>query len=236
MTRNTSAIGARPQTLCVLAFMSCLLSGQALAQTKPTPNWGATDIQVNPQTQPNFRKNTPEVIPGTQLQISPGLKAINDKYKSLGGPGGVLGKPRGVIADSANGGKFAWYFQGAIYWHPTTGAHVVMGQIAAKWQNLGLEKGVLGYPTSDEIPQYGGRMGNFQRGAIFWHPERGALAVSGRIYDFWQKDRQCGEFPVTDEMDGPLEDGAKTRTQKFHSAQITWNSRTDRIHETSRCK
>ena len=79
-------------------------------------------------------------------------------------------------------------FQGGhIYWSAATGAHTIQGQIYDKWKSLNAERGVLGFPTSDEIvaPDRTGRFTNFQNGAIYWHPTAGAHPVYGPIRVFW---------------------------------------------------
>lgn len=79
-------------------------------------------------------------------------------------------------------------FQGGhIYWSALTGAHSIQGLIYDKWKSLNAERGVLGFPTSDEIvaPDHTGRFHNFQNGAIYWHPNTGAHPVYGPIHAFW---------------------------------------------------
>jgi hypothetical protein len=69
----------------------------------------------------------------------------------------------------------------AIYWSPTTGAHMVYGAILGRWRTLDHERGWLGYPISDEkdVPgQPGMRRSEFQHGNIDHTPERGAWAYA----------------------------------------------------------
>jgi hypothetical protein len=68
----------------------------------------------------------------------------------------------------------------SIYWSPQTCAHVVMGGILEYWMSLGGEKSELGYPTSDETntPDNRGRRSRFERGEIWWYPDRGAFIHS----------------------------------------------------------
>jgi hypothetical protein len=69
----------------------------------------------------------------------------------------------------------------AIYWSPTTGAHMVYGAILGLWRTLDHERGWLGYPISDEkdVPgQPGMRRSEFQHGNIDHTPERGAWAYA----------------------------------------------------------
>jgi hypothetical protein len=64
----------------------------------------------------------------------------------------------------------------SIYWSPKTCAHVVQGQIRDLWLQLDGVKGRLGYPIADETltPDQLGRMSSFERGDIWWYPDKGA--------------------------------------------------------------
>jgi uncharacterized protein with LGFP repeats len=110
---------------------------------------------------------------------------------------------------------------GAIYWSASSGAHVVYGDIAAKYNALGGPAG-YGLPSSDEanVPDVPGvRVTYFQNdgpftAAIFWSPATGAHAVYGVIgaeYAATASERgYYGEVvqgilgaPTSDEMDAP---------------------------------
>ncbi len=75
-------------------------------------------------------------------------------YRGLGGPTGPLAYP---VTDETGTpdhvGRFN-HFTGSggasVYWTPGTGAWSVHGAIRDHWAALGYERGVLGYPTSDE--------------------------------------------------------------------------------------
>ncbi len=55
----------------------------------------------------------------------------------------------------------------SIYWHPTTGAHPVLGGFRGFWAQQGWETGPLGYPTSAEYRNAAGQIQqNFQHGAL----------------------------------------------------------------------
>jgi hypothetical protein len=38
--------------------------------------------------------------------------------------------------DGVRGGRFRLYSRGAIYWHPTTGAHEIHGEIYARYNRM----------------------------------------------------------------------------------------------------
>jgi uncharacterized protein with LGFP repeats len=96
---------------------------------------------------------------------------IGAKWNQLGRENGV-GYPLTSERAAANGGRFN-QFEGDkyIYWHPSTGAFLVYGDIAKKWNEMGRERSRLGYPISDEeaVGSAGQRVSYFQRGAIYWN-------------------------------------------------------------------
>jgi uncharacterized protein with LGFP repeats len=96
---------------------------------------------------------------------------IGQKWISSGRERG-FGYPITDELPAANGGRYNDFQNNAsIYWHPNTGAHVVYGDIRAKWVQMGREKSRLGYPISDEeaVGSAGQRISRFQRGAIYWN-------------------------------------------------------------------
>ncbi len=111
------------------------------------------------------------------------MSAIDDKYASLGGAGGVLGPPIGPETTAPDGvGQFRHFQLGSIYWTPQTGAHEVHGAIHGLWSSLGWELSALGYPISNEedTPHHFGKVSHFQHGDIYWDAGRGAYEVFPR--------------------------------------------------------
>jgi hypothetical protein len=114
------------------------------------------------------------------------LDPITIKYFSLGGPnavlngGATLGNPTtGVLTAPDGVGRYQQYERGSIYWsgRPDAQAHLIYGQIFARWGQLTWEQGRLGYPTSDEEDGPNGppqRMNTFEGGSIVWDPQSGA--------------------------------------------------------------
>jgi uncharacterized protein with LGFP repeats len=106
----------------------------------------------------------------------------------------ILGAP---TSDEMNvpgvaGARMNTFQGGAIYWSPGTGAHVVYGAILAEYQATAHEydyygnvvQNLIGLPTSDEANvsgQQGGRVTDFQGGAIFWSSTTGAHVLYGAI-------------------------------------------------------
>jgi uncharacterized protein with LGFP repeats len=155
--------------------------------------------------------------------------AIRDKYNELGGLNSFLLWPTSNELTNPDGiGKRSTFQNGPIYWSPWGGAHPVVNHFFASWQRSGWEAGVLGYPTTDEIPSANaGRRQEFDHGTILWHFNE-AYYVSGAIRDRWnQLGAEAGSFgyPLSDEIDTPPELTAHgTRMNRFEGGIVFWGS------------
>ena len=158
------------------------------------------------------------------------MSAIDEKYRSLGGAGGFLGRPVDEGAGdqempTASGrGRCRDYQGGSIYWSPQTGAHEVHGAIRVKWAQLRGEGGFLGFPLTDETgtPDGQGRFNHFEGGSIYWTPQIGPHEVHGAIREEWARrkwERGRLGYPVSDEL--ALEDG-RGRMSQFQGGAILW--------------
>lgn len=155
------------------------------------------------------------------------MNEIDKKYAALGGKEGVLGAVKGPETTAPDGkGRYRFYQYGAIYWHPDTGAHEVHGAIINKWGSLKWEKGVLGYPTTDETscPDKVGRYNHFQHGSIYWKPTVSASEVHGLIrqrwaQDGWERNAALG-YPISNEL--TTKTGSKNRYNDFENGVIFW--------------
>lgn len=76
--------------------------------------------------------------------------------------------------------------EASIYWTPETGAHPVYGGIRNRWAEIGFERSFLGYPTAEEVdfPPEGGRVGGFERGAIYWWSDIGAIELNDVVVHY----------------------------------------------------
>ncbi|HEX8538595.1 MAG TPA: peptidoglycan DD-metalloendopeptidase family protein [Cystobacter sp.] len=165
---------------------------------------------------------------------------IKAKYDAVNGPV-LLGKClAGELATPDGVGRFNHFERGSIYWTPALGAHVVMGNIRTRWEQLGWEQGVLGYPTTDELPTPDGRgrFNHFQNGSIYWTQETGAWEVWGDIRVKWEQlgwEQGVLGYPTTGEV--PTPDGVG-RFNHFQRGSIYWTQATGAhavygaIHET----
>ena len=147
--------------------------------------------------------------------------AILDRYLASGGPA-VLGFPTSDDV-AANGGVKADLQGGAVYWSSATGAHVVRGDVLAKWRELGAESGLLGYPTADEAAVADGTVTTFRGGSLYWSPATGARMVRGALLERYVAAGGPAAlgFPTAD--DGPAGSGAKV---PFTGGAAYWSAAT----------
>ena len=102
------------------------------------------------------------------------------KYKALGGPSSFLGAPTTDV--TLGKGFYSCDFQGgSIYWLSTTGAHVLNGDILAKYRALGGPQSFLGMPTADQQSSKGLYWCDFQGGSIYWGSGLGAHVLNGEV-------------------------------------------------------
>ncbi|WP_164016374.1 N-acetylmuramoyl-L-alanine amidase [Pyxidicoccus trucidator] len=162
---------------------------------------------------------------GTACVLKGDIKA---KYDAMNGPA-LLGKCQvGELATPDGVGRFNHFERGSIYWTPTLGAHVVMGSIRGRWEQLNWERGPLGYPIIDEwtAPDGRGRFNHFERGSIYWTPELGAWEVHGEIRNKWEQlgwERSVLGYPKTGEQETPDKTG---RYNHFENGSIYWTAAT----------
>ncbi len=157
---------------------------------------------------------------------------IDRLYGALGADRSPLGLPTSDETVRPDGrGRSNTFRGGAIYWLPTLGAHEVHGAIGATYARILGERGVLGYPTSNELirPDRVGRANTFQRGEIYWTPGTGAHEVHGSIQKRWialGSETNLG-YPTSDET--VAADGAG-RFSSFQRGSVYW-TRTIGAHE-----
>ncbi len=101
--------------------------------------------------------------------------AIFDRWQHAGGMTGFLGAPRTLEATGTEGTRYVRFDHGAVYWSPKTGANPVRGAIYDAWASLGYERGLLGLPTSGEIPEPQWIVQNFQHGTLNFDRQNGTV-------------------------------------------------------------
>jgi hypothetical protein len=130
--------------------------------------------------------------------------AILQEYLSLGGEGSFLGYPTTDERSTANGtGRYVHFEIASIYWSYATGAHEIHGSIRDRWAALGWEQSWLGFPIRDEVAfTDGGRISQFEHGAIYWWPDTGAIEMGDITLRY--KGLYCfGETDEASESDEP---------------------------------
>ncbi|WP_336857526.1 M12 family metallo-peptidase [Sinomonas albida] len=135
----------------------------------------------------NYQNGAVISTPANGLMVSRG--AIRSVWGGLGYENGPLGYPTtDEVSGLRNSGVYQNYEGGAIVFTPSTGAHSSMGVIRQRWQQLGFETGVLGYPTTETIGglRNGGSYQNYENGAIIAAPS-GAYESYGSIRQVWQQ-------------------------------------------------
>ncbi|MFC7439575.1 LGFP repeat-containing protein [Laceyella putida] len=156
---------------------------------------------------------------------SEAAKEISEKYKS------IQFKNESSVSDIKPTSDKVGYYQmflttfgdrGGIYYHPDIGAFEVHGDIYKKWKDLEAEKGLLGYPKTDQLPTPDiiGQFNHFQGGSIYWTPATGAHVVYGPIRDKWSKlswERGFLGYPISD----PYQLSDREIKQEFEGGTIT---------------
>jgi uncharacterized protein with LGFP repeats len=141
----------------------------------------------------------------------------------------VLGSPlRPAALGLANYGAYRDYERGSAVWSSASGAHESTGAIRSTWLWSGMERGPLGYPTTDEVGGLisGGAYQLYQGGAIIWSPATGAHTSRGAIGAAWgYTGYESGSlgYPVASEVDGLRNGGA---SQDFQRGSIVWSGAT----------
>ena len=117
----------------------------------------------------------------TQTPTNPNAaieEKINQQYVALGGAN-VFGEKVGTLGNNAKTGIY-WqdYKNGVVVGNDQYGYYESRGKIRARWQSLGFEGGVLGFPT-----------GNIQTNAktgIYWQNYSGGVIVGNDKYGYWE--------------------------------------------------
>ena len=101
--------------------------------------------------------------------------AIFARWQALGADKSPVGSPTAPEATGAGEARYVTFDRGAIYWSPESGAEPLTGAIYDSWASLGFERGLLGLPTSAEIPEPQWLVQNFQHGTLNFDRETGLV-------------------------------------------------------------
>lgn len=167
-------------------------------------------------------------LAGAVLAVAqtPDNGAIAAKYVSNGNAVRLGNATKPLRCSLLQGGCYRDYQKGSIYWSPASGAHIVLGAIAARWAISKWERGLLGYPISDENCTLISRgcVQQYQGGKIYWQSSVGAHSVHGGIGSKWSQmgyERSPLGFPVGEESCA----GAPVSCiQSFLGGTIAWKA------------
>ena len=179
----------------------------------PTPT--PTPTPTRPSTEP-----APMPVP----TVPPIVKSpISLKAESLSGSLGA--SVSNELYGLPNGGSYQHFQRGSIYWSPATGAKAVTGGIRTVWASQAYERGVLGYPTTDEYQLMSGVAQDYQGGKIMWTPQHGAYILRGGIGSKWQQVNGASMLglPTSNENGGLPYGGVY---QLFQNGVVYWSPAT----------
>lgn len=123
--------------------------------------------------------------------VARGTTQIDTVYNSMGGAGGVLGKPTSdylTISTISGAGTGRAYDGGSVYWSPRTGAAAVIEPFRAFYFGYGGATGRLGWPNSQSAPiegRPGGAGQSFLYGSVYTSTTTGIHSVIGVLRDLY---------------------------------------------------
>lgn len=209
--------------------------------------WKANLHQINPYGAtpmngaviPNIvghRDTYSTACPGGNLYAYlPAFRAeVNARYSPWPIIGGILAKYEALNAApgpaqnaeySISGGMAQDFEHGRIMWNQATGrAYWINGAVKARYEALGRESSVLGWPVGDEYGIGVGRGQDFSGGRVYWHSTTGAWEVYGDI--LIRLDAVGGLFTVGFPISGELDVAgiAGARESRFQQGRIYWSA------------
>ena len=164
---------------------------------------------------------------GTVPAPAPVINAIDEEAKTASS---WIGKRLTAgEGDAIDGGKYAHFENGSIYWHARTGAWAIPKSIFEKYSEMRWEQSFLGFPigrhTVLTVPVTGqpwGDVQGFEGGAIYRKYGQPGYVVTGAIRERWNRTGfEQGDFgwPTSDEV--KLAGGEVKQT--FERGVIVWS-------------
>jgi len=161
-----------------------------------------------------FRRYRDGVVywtPATGAHLAVGL--VWQRWAAQGWEWGALGYPvTDTMCGLVRGGCFQHFQGGSIYFSVASGVQLTSGAIRDRWEALGWENGMLGYPVGELTcgARNGGCLQEFQYGVVYTQAATGAHAVIGLIRQRWAAQGwEWGAlgYPVTDTVCGLVRGG-----------------------------
>lgn len=143
-----------------------------------------------------------------------------DMWVSAGREYGTLGFPVASVQPLYTGAWIQRFQRGCITDGPATTPALVTGATWVAWQQVGREKGPLGFPAASLEVIGGGTAQRFEKGGIWGRTEAAAWAVHGPVLSAWEEAGGPGGaygFPTAHVVDN----GDGTYTGVFEGGSIT---------------
>jgi uncharacterized protein with LGFP repeats len=187
------------------------------------------DTHVANGSMTSFQKGNVFWSQGTGARVVQG--AVLTRYLAVGGPVAIGFPTAEEGADPASPGTtWSSFGSGDIVANPSTGAHLVRGEVLQRWRALGATSGPLGLPTGDDTAITGGSVSTFQNGNVYWSKATGAHAVLGPILAKYTEPGVSGllGFPTGEQGEDPRARGVTY--SNFQSGDIIWSEPTGAHH------
>lgn len=155
----------------LVSLLSVINKKVSQCMSNPDCETKTEDLKISNLKELDRLKKTPQIVPPARKTSYISIKY--EQYKQ------ILGNPKnGEISSTDGKGKYVLYDNGGIFWHPELGSFEVHGPIFERYEREGMERGRLGYPTSDEeyVP-LGYRRNTFQYGGIYFTPTTNKVTV-----------------------------------------------------------
>jgi uncharacterized protein with LGFP repeats len=143
-------------------------------------------------------------------------RRIEEKHRQLANE---LGAPTREVSPSAGG--YVRTFERGLICCEGVEPFAVYGVIYEKYDEVGRETGLLGFPSSDISPVADALVGRFARGVICWTEATGAHEVHGAILELWERlgaEQSYLGWPLTDELPR-----GRGRVSFFERGCIAWS-------------
>lgn len=138
----------------------------------------------------------------------------------------ATGEPTGPERSLSNpDGAYQFFQKGVVYWSKSTGAHLNKGGIRSAYAALKYEKGLLGFPTTDEVTfryRSDAVYQGFEHGIITYSAATKGQPLSYGMLSKWKElgwERSRLGLPTT----GEFSSGGKTR-QNFEGGYMTFTA------------
>jgi hypothetical protein len=182
------------------------------------PPWKFLNCSTASATDNATRDHSSPALPGP-------WSAIRGRYYTLGENGSALGASR-YAEFAVPRGRAQRYVRGRMSYTSSRGARYTTGAITQRYERLGNEAGVLGFPVSDPLSLGAGWASRFEHGRVSWHPTLAAYETLGAIAVLYEKvgaERGTLGYPTATPRSAP--DGTG-RYSSFQRGRISWHPST----------